>query len=182
MRIGFTGHRPSKIFYKSAKPYSKYNFNLLYDFIEFTLFYYHDDLLSEFIFKDNINTYNTGGALGFDTVIAERILLDNTENLNLYLPFKSFGSNWYSNDDRIRLEKHKHYAQEVIYTSTKEGYSDSALYTIRNKAIVNNSDIIIALWNGSNTGTKNCIDYAEKQNKKVINIWDNWREYYETTI
>lgn len=43
----------------------------------------------------------------------------------------------------------------------------------RNKYIVDNSDIILCYFNGSNSGTKNCIDYAKTKNKKIINIYHN---------
>ncbi|MFW5847609.1 MAG: DUF2493 domain-containing protein [bacterium] len=36
---------------------------------------------------------------------------------------------------------------------------------IRNKDIVDESDIVIAFWNQTSKGTKNTIDYAIKQNK-----------------
>ncbi len=45
----------------------------------------------------------------------------------------------------------------------------------RNKYMVNNSDYVLAVWNGSSGGTYNCIKYAKKQNKKIdyIIIGDN---------
>jgi predicted Rossmann fold nucleotide-binding protein DprA/Smf involved in DNA uptake len=39
---------------------------------------------------------------------------------------------------------------------------------VRNKLIVDFADIIIAYWDGVSKGTKFVIDYAKKQNKKVI--------------
>lgn len=41
---------------------------------------------------------------------------------------------------------------------------------IRNKDIVDNSDIVVAFWDGISKGTKNSIDYATKKCKKVIVI------------
>jgi predicted Rossmann fold nucleotide-binding protein DprA/Smf involved in DNA uptake len=41
-------------------------------------------------------------------------------------------------------------------------------YHYRNRQIVHDTDIIIALWNGSSTGTKYTIDYARSLNKEVI--------------
>lgn len=38
---------------------------------------------------------------------------------------------------------------------------------IRNKDIVNESDIVIAFWDGTSKGTKFSIDYANKNNKKI---------------
>ena len=45
------------------------------------------------------------------------------------------------------------------------------LMQIRNEYMVDLSDKIIAVWDGSyKSGTVNCIKYAEAQNKKVIII------------
>lgn len=44
----------------------------------------------------------------------------------------------------------------------------------RNKAMVNDATHILALWNGTDGGTANCIRYA-KQNKKYIhNLWNTY--------
>lgn len=39
---------------------------------------------------------------------------------------------------------------------------------IRNKLIVNTCDFLIAFWDGKSKGTKNSIDLAKKQKKKVL--------------
>ena len=39
---------------------------------------------------------------------------------------------------------------------------------IRNKDIIDNSDKVIAFWDGKSKGTLNSINLAKKQNKKVI--------------
>lgn len=41
---------------------------------------------------------------------------------------------------------------------------------VRNKLIVQNSDLILAFWNGFSTGTKHSMDYAKSLNKQVIII------------
>lgn len=40
----------------------------------------------------------------------------------------------------------------------------------RNEYIVDHSDKVIAVWDGSKSGTKNCIDYAKKVGKDIIYI------------
>ena len=40
--------------------------------------------------------------------------------------------------------------------------------------MVDNADVILALWNGTGGGTGNCIGYAEKQGKRIINLWDSF--------
>ena len=41
---------------------------------------------------------------------------------------------------------------------------------IRNTTIVDNSDIVVAFWDGESSGTKDSITKAEKKGKKVIII------------
>lgn len=36
--------------------------------------------------------------------------------------------------------------------------------------MVDKSDIVIAIWDGSNSGTGNCVNYAKSKNKKIIKI------------
>lgn len=38
---------------------------------------------------------------------------------------------------------------------------------MRNKLIIDNSNMVIAFWDGISKGTKNSIDIANKQNKKI---------------
>jgi uncharacterized phage-like protein YoqJ len=173
MKIGFTGHRPKKVFYNHDKAYTPECFELLLEFL-------HNYISKNEYLKD-AEIFNTGGALGYDTAVAE-VLFFYKCKVNLYLPYKSYGSNWYSNADRIRLEKHKHQANQVFYNCEDNTFCTSIMYE-RNKSIVDNSDVIIALWDGSKSGTQHCVDYAREQNnyvsKKVINIWSEWVNDYE---
>lgn len=41
---------------------------------------------------------------------------------------------------------------------------------IRNKLIVEQSEVVVAFWDGQSRGTKDSIDYAQKTGKKVILI------------
>jgi predicted Rossmann fold nucleotide-binding protein DprA/Smf involved in DNA uptake len=54
-----------------------------------------------------------------------------------------------------------------IYLPNWKIYGKSAGF-IRNKQIVDNSDYIIAMWNGSSKGTKHSIDLAKSQGKTVF--------------
>lgn len=71
-------------------------------------------------------------------------------------------------------------ADKVIFVDSVQGYGINNIKTgeyhisklnRRNEYMVDNSNITIAYWNGLPSGTKNCIDYAKKQNKKIINIF-----------
>lgn len=41
---------------------------------------------------------------------------------------------------------------------------------IRNREIVDNSEILIAFWDGKSKGTKDSINYSRKQNKPLLTI------------
>jgi predicted Rossmann fold nucleotide-binding protein DprA/Smf involved in DNA uptake len=44
---------------------------------------------------------------------------------------------------------------------------------IRNKQIVDSSDIVIAFWDAKSKGTAHAIEYAKKQNKEIIIVLSN---------
>ena len=46
----------------------------------------------------------------------------------------------------------------------------------RNRYMVNNSSLLIALFNGKPGGTKSTIEYAKKQNLRIIVITSNERK------
>jgi hypothetical protein len=54
----------------------------------------------------------------------------------------------------------------IIFLPDWKKYGKSA-GIIRNKDIVENSDIIFAFWDGKSKGTKNSIDYATKLKKEI---------------
>jgi uncharacterized phage-like protein YoqJ len=114
----------------------------------------------------------SGMALGWDQALA-----DATNNLKLPLivaiPFQGQESVWpeASRDKYFSiLDK----ATDVVYVS-EPGYSVEKMQT-RNRWMVDQSDLILAIWNGSKGGTYNCIQYAKKQHKEIINVWEEFRE------
>lgn len=42
---------------------------------------------------------------------------------------------------------------------------------IRNRAIVDRADVVVAFWDGKSRGTKYTLDYAGKKNKATITIY-----------
>ena len=66
---------------------------------------------------------------------------------------------------------------DIIYRSddaqTLQTHYTSDCMMMRNKYMVDNSDVVIAVWNGKKSGTGNTVDYALKNGKKVIIIDPN---------
>ncbi len=58
-----------------------------------------------------------------------------------------------------------------VYHKAKSGKHQAAiLCELRNQYMVDSADVVIACWNGSPGGTKNCIKYAEKVGVPWVNI------------
>lgn len=49
-----------------------------------------------------------------------------------------------------------------------------ACYQRRNEFMVDHSNMVIAVWNGMASGTKNTIDYAERKNVNIINVLEGY--------
>lgn len=110
-------------------------------------------------------------ALGVDTVFALAVmeLKDEGHNIRLHcaIPCKNHSSKWPYNS-RIMYNNILHHADVVKLVSDQE-YAPWVMQA-RNIYMVDLSDKIIAVWDGSQSGTKNCIEYAENRKKEIIRI------------
>lgn len=116
-------------------------------------------------------------ALGVDTWAAEAVLLcghlTNPEHhqyrLIAVIPFVGQQNKW-PIESQLKWTKIIHKADDLFFVD-KEGYAPWKL-TNRNKWMVDRSDVVIAVWDGEKKGgTYHCVSYAEKQGKKIINLW-----------
>ena len=108
----------------------------------------------------------SGGALGIDQFWIEvGLYLDLP--IQVVMPFKGYDSRWPAFSQKIYKELlDKCWKIEYLFNEYKPD-----AYQLRNQYLVDNSDVLVAYWNGSSGGTANCIDYARKR-KKIINIFD----------
>lgn len=68
--------------------------------------------------------------------------------------------------------------KKLIIKPNYEKYGRAAPH-IRNRDIVNNADLVIALWDGKSKGTMNTVEYAQKCGKKVkLHELKNEEEYF----
>lgn len=124
----------------------------------------------------------SGVALGWDTALAEA-----ADALGLpfvaCVPFKGQELRWPLESQQIYhrlLER----AAKVIVCS-KGGYSAQAMQVrnIRMVDIVMNYErgegLLLALWNNTPGGTKNCIDYAKSVSCPTINAWHDFVAFNE---
>lgn len=153
MKIAVTGHRPDKLGneYDLIGKYS--------DFIRKKLDIIIDDLKPEIMIS--------GMALGVDTIFA-LMALDKKIQLIAAIPFEGQESKW--------IESSKTLYNEILGNNlTIKKYVCDPIYAIwkmqkRNEWMVDNCDILIGVWDGTNGGTANCIGYARKKGKKIILI------------
>ena len=179
LKISFTGHRPNKLGgyqwgNKIQKEVRKEIEKNILDIIERT--------------EEKEIVFYSGGAIGVDQIAFEVvdglkeviwfINEDITIKNNIAIPFKDQDRLWRIND-KERYKSQKERADNVIYVDTEKGYEVSGTkegkYDVRkmqkrNEYMVDNSDILIAVFDGSKSGTKNCIDYAKEHNKEIIII------------
>lgn len=134
-----------------------------------------ESIISE---HDEVYFY-TGGALGTDLLAASlcEFLKEKYKSSKkiitfLALPFRNQSSNWISNDSIKHLESIKQEVNKIIIVSELSDYSSSNTYKqlqLRNEYMVDQTEVVIAVWDGIKSGgTWNCIEYAQKQNKKII--------------
>lgn len=115
----------------------------------------------------------SGFALGWDQAFADAAIQLQIP-LTAAIPFPSQPSNWPKSSQvfyQYLLEK----ASQIEIISP-DPYSARKMQ-IRNEWMVNNSDFIMCLWDGSPGGTKNCMNYIFFQQKKYVNLWKSWRKY-----
>ena len=154
-RCCFTGHRPDKMQQgeKEIKP-------LLEKAI--------DDAISK-----GFVTFITGMALGTDIWAAEIVLDRKKKNNDLHLicalPHPNF-------DSRRSLAEKMRFNKIIKKSDLVKEINDhyfTGCYQVRNEWMVERSNLVIAVFNGQKSGTKNTIVYAKKHNIDINNVLEN---------
>lgn len=125
-------------------------------------------------------------ALGVDTWAAETVLKEKAISPQIRLvaavPFAVQGSRWYP-AQRTRWASILGRADQIYCTGQVVSYQtilalaqgpaqDDAGYLLneRNRFMVDMSDGVIAVWDGTTGGTGNCVAYARKMGKPICRI------------
>ena len=151
-RCCFTGHRPDKMQQgeKEIKP-------LLEKAID-------DAIANGYV------TFITGMAMGTDIWAAEIVLEKKKSNSELHLicalPHPDFEKPR-SLTEKTRFNKIIKKADLVKEISD---HYFRACYQVRNEWMVDHSNLVIAVFNGQKSGTKNTVDYAKKHKIMIVNI------------
>ena len=117
-----------------------------------------------------VREFRTGGALGFDTLAALRVLTLREQypecRLSLILPCRDQSDRW-READRVLYEDILSKADEVHYVADR--YTPDCM-NARNRALVDGSDVCLAYLTSARGGTKNTYLYALRAGLTVINL------------
>lgn len=120
--------------------------------------------------KRGYKSFLCGMALGFDMISAETVIdLKKQHPIKIIgaLPCKTQDIKWAIKDrERYKNLLEKLDAIRCVY----DEYIGSECMLERNRYMVNNSSLMIALFNGLPGGTKSTIDYARKQSLEIVII------------
>ncbi len=151
MRVAFTGHRPEKTggFDPSNPVRTKIRAAL--------------SILLTDMQSGGALTAMSGMALGFDQDAAQ-VCIELSIPFTAAVPFHGQEKVW-------PLQSRKHYEMLLnkaanVHVVCEGGYAAFKMQK-RNIWMIENSDLLIACWNGSPGGTANAVHYAEKTNKPV---------------
>jgi uncharacterized phage-like protein YoqJ len=164
--VSGTGHRPKYTTVKGKAPYPQntHAYERLVSCAKFALE------------KVQASRVITGGALGWDMALAEACF-----QLKLY---HILAQPHEEHLDSFTIEETKKYYETIMERSdevisvSKGGYSVEKL-DIRNNWMIDNSHLVVALWNGQASGTGNAVSYATNQFVPVVNFWSDWESYKE---
>jgi uncharacterized phage-like protein YoqJ len=151
MIIAGTGHRPQKLGgYIIPNP--------VYNYVE--------QETERLLIKLKPNLILSGFAIGYDTLLAE-LAIKLKIDFNAIIPFVGQEKLWHK-EAQIKFNNLLKQAKEIKIVS--EGGYSVAKMQIRNQYLVDKCHLLLAAFDGSNSGTKNCIEYAHKMKKEIIII------------
>ena len=153
--MSVTGHRPSKL----------YGYNL-----EHIGYIRMKEFFISYIVDGGFTHCISGMALGVDTVFALAVLeaKEDYPDLNITLecalPCLNQECRWMV-PSQLMYHDILSRADKITYVSSKP-YDNSCMQD-RNEYMVNHSDVVLAIWDGTSGGTSNCVRYARKVQKEV---------------
>ena len=151
-RCCFTGHRPNKLDYSE---------NEIKPLLETAI----DNAIS-----DGYVTFITGMAEGVDIWAAEIVLEKKKENKDLHLICAVPHPGFEKRRSQYETGRYKNIIKNADYVTTISDNYYRACYQKRNIWMVDRSSLVITVFNGTASGTKNTVDFARKIGVRVVNV------------
>jgi uncharacterized phage-like protein YoqJ len=157
--VSFTGHRPDKFggYHEDTEIIERIKVEL-------------ENKIDQAIFL-GYNTFISGMAIGVDTWAAEIVLEKKKEHPDIKLvcaiPFVGQERRWQFPSIK-RYNNIIDNGDEIVIVS--DGSYSVEKMMIRNEWMVDNSNIVIAVWDGTKGGTANCVRYAKKEKREIWHI------------
>jgi uncharacterized phage-like protein YoqJ len=149
--VSFSGHRPPKIGGYST-PNPTYNYIV--------------EALRTILKELKPEKALSGMALGVDQMAAE-VCIELGISFDAIIPHEGQENQW-------PAKARERYLKLVSVAASTEIVSEGGYAAwkmqVRNQWLVDHCDLLIAVWDGSSGGTKNCIDYAITKKKRIIRI------------
>ena len=131
------------------------------------------DIVLDELISDGIDTFICGGAVGFDTLAACRVIVAKKRfpniTLELILPCRDQTAKWRKSYDIALYQRIKGLADSVVYVS--ETYSPECMH-LRNRTMADRSSVCVAYYNGRGGGTAYTVRYARDRGLSVINLYE----------
>lgn len=157
MRICVTGHRPDKLF---GYDLSDQRYIIL------------KERFKEILKENQCTEAITGMAIGTDLLFAMAVLELKMEGypiiLHCAVPCLEQEKFW-NKKDKERYHQILNRADKITMVTNK-AYEKYCMQK-RNRFMVDHADKVIAVWNGEESGTKNCVDYARGKQKEIVYLY-----------
>jgi len=155
MIVGVTGHRPDKL--------GGYGDDVFQKLVK---------TASIYLVKVSADRVLQGMALGWDQACAVAAI-----NLGIpvtaAIPFMGQEKQWPAGSQKKYFEILD--KCQTMVQVCEPGYAPWKMQK-RNEYMVDRSDRMAALWDGSEGGTFNCVQYARKQDKQIDQLWSVWQQ------
>lgn len=159
IKMAVTGHRPNKMY---GYDLSDERWGLL------------KEKFKRILVEQNCDEAITGMALGVDTVFALAVLELKDEGYDIKLhcaiPCRNHSCKW-PKESVDMYNSILARADKVVLVSDEE--YKPYLMQKRNEYMVDETDKLVAVWDGTAGGTGNCVNYARKVGKEIIRIFPN---------
>ena len=159
--VAFTGYRPEKMPFVENKKDEAYMH-----------FREQQKRVINRLVERGYTDFISGVAMGFDTWVAEDVLELRKTNKELHLISALPHSNFESRRSMAEKMRFNKILKKADLVKEINNHYFTGCYQVRNEWMVDRSNLVIAVFNGQKSGTKNTVDYAKRKGIKIVNVLD----------